>query len=260
MHLPGRLRRLAALAREAGAEILRVRAGGVRVRTKADASPVTQADEAAEAIILKGLAAGWPDIPVIAEEAAAAGVLPDVAERFFLVDPLDGTKSFISGREDFTVNIALIEDGAPVSGVVLAPATGRLYAGERGAGAFFAEGEGAPAPLRPAGPARAGLRAVISADHHDAETQAWLEAHGVSDVISAGSSLKLCVLAEGRADVYPRFGRTMAWDIAAGQAVLEAAGGRVLEAATGRPLRYRGAADGFANPPFVAWAPGVRPS
>ena len=259
MPVPGRLEKLARLTRKAGGEILRIRALGVKAREKADKSPVTAADEAAEAIILEGLGRMWPDIPVIAEESVAAGILPDVGKRFFLVDPLDGTKSFIAGREDFTVNIALIEDGAPVSGVVFVPATGALFAGEQGAGAFFARGEGALAPLKSAGERRGGLRAVASLHHRDTKTDAWLKARGITDVLAVGSSLKLCALAEKKADVYPRFGRTMEWDIAAGQAVLEAAGGRVLEMESGRPLRYGKKARGYDNPPFVAWAPGAGP-
>ncbi len=259
--VPQRLRDLAALARRAGAEILRIRERGAKVREKADSSPVTEADEAAEAVILAGLKELWLDIPVIAEEEAAAGRLPDTGRRFFLVDPLDGTKSFIAGREDFTVNIALIEDGAPVAGVVHVPAKGELYAGDKQAGAFFARGDAPLAPMqhkpRDAGK---GLRAVASLNHRDAQTDAWLAAHGVKDVVAAGSSIKLCLLARGEADVYPRFGRTMEWDIAAGQAVLEAAGGRVLEAESGAPLRYGKAVRGFDNPPFIAWAAGVRPS
>ena len=256
--LPSTLRALAAMARDAGAEILRIRERGYDVRGKADASPVTEADEAAEAIILHGLEELFPGIPVIAEEEAAAGRLPAIERRFLLVDPLDGTKSFIAGREDFTVNIALIEDGAPVIGVVFAPARRWLLAASRDDGAWQASGEAPPTPISPAPPGGR-MRAVASLNHRDEKTDAWLAEHGITDILAAGSSLKLCLLATGEADVYPRFGPTMEWDIAAGHAVLAAAGGQVLEAGSTRPLRYGKAEEGFLNPPFIAWAPGREP-
>jgi 3'(2'), 5'-bisphosphate nucleotidase len=266
---------LARIAHEAGAVIMPF-FGRASARSKADNSPVTEADEAAEAHILKALAKEWPELPVVAEELAAAGRLPVIGRRFFLVDPLDGTREFISGRGEFTVNIALVEDGVPACGAVYAPAAGRMFIGRRGHGAWHARIASDEtlhsAAFRPvtdlAATARkdtssrsgtAGLRAVASRSHRSPETDAWLAARGISEVVPAGSSLKLCVLATGEADVYPRLGSTMEWDIAAGQAVLEAAGGQVLEAETGRPLRYGKAEAGFANPPFIAWAPGVNP-
>ncbi len=259
MTVPPMLRKLADLAVKAGEETLRIRDGDMDLRHKADESPVTAADEAAEKVILAGLADLMPGVPVLAEEEAAAGRIPDISGTFLLVDPLDGTKSYIAGRDDFTVNIARIENGEPVTGVVLAPAKGWLLVGDRKAGAFQSR-DGAPLePIRNRVEDREKLRAVASLNHRDAETDAWLAAHGITDVVAAGSSLKLCLLATGEADVYPRFGPTMEWDIAAGHAVLAATGGRVLVAETGEPLRYGKVETGFLNPAFIAWAAGISP-
>ncbi len=244
----------------AGAEILRIYATEFAVEAKGDASPVTEADQRAEAIILANLKRLAPDIPIVAEEEAAAGRIPATAKRFFLVDPLDGTKEFISRNGEFTVNIALIEDGEPIQGAVYAPALGKLYWGARGEGAYLAEvtdgiiGESRPIRVRQAPPE--GVSAVGSRSHGGEETQIFLKAFKVNDFVAAGSSLKLCLLAEGKADLYPRMGRTMEWDIAAGDAVLRAAGGRV-ETLDGQALRYGkrdqpGESD-FANPHFVAF-------
>ncbi len=259
MTVPPILQKLADLAMKAGEETLRIREGDMDLRRKADESPVTAADEAAEKVILAGLAELMPGVPVIAEEEAAAGRIPDIAGTFLLVDPLDGTKSYIAGRDDFTVNIARIENGAPVTGVVFAPAKGWLLAGDREAGAFQSRNGGMLMPIDNPARDREKLRAVASLNHRDAETDAWLAAHGITDVVAAGSSLKLCLLATGEADVYPRFGPTMEWDIAAGHAVLAAAGGQVLVAETGAPLRYGKVESGFLNPAFIAWAAGVSP-
>jgi 3'(2'), 5'-bisphosphate nucleotidase len=242
-------------ARVAGDEVLRIRRAGYLVHWKADESPVTAADQAAEAIILEHLARMAPGVPVVAEEAAAAGAAPQVAGRFFLVDPLDGTKEFVAGRDEFTVNIALIEQGAPVLGVVGAPALGRLFAGDVTRGeAFEIRGAGGapgsariPMRVRPWPPD--GPVAVASRSHGSAETEAWLAAAAVAARVSIGSSLKFCLLAAGEADVYPRFGPTMEWDTAAGHAVVCAAGGDVHEI-DGRPLRY--GKTGFRNPSFIA--------
>lgn len=244
----------------AGAEILRIYATDFAVADKSDASPVTEADQRAEAIILENLKRLSPDIPVVAEEEAAAGRVPTTATRFFLVDPLDGTKEFISRNGEFTVNIALVENGEPVCGAVYAPALGKLYWGARGEGAFMAEvtdgrpGEARPIRVRTA-PAD-GLSAVGSRSHGGEETQAYLKAFTIKDFVAAGSSLKLCLLAEGKADIYPRMGRTMEWDIAAGDAILRAAGGRV-ETLGGQPLGYgkrnQPNDSDFANPHFVAF-------
>jgi 3'(2'), 5'-bisphosphate nucleotidase len=240
------------LAEEAAAVILDHYRDEAAVRVKADASPVTAADEAAEAVILSGLAALTPMIPVVAEETVAAGRVPDLDDGpFWLVDPLDGTKEFISKNGEFTVNIALIEGREATLGVVLAPALGKVWWGARGHGAMTREGSGGQTEPRriavrpwPAQPV-----AVASRSHADPHTEAFLDAAGVSERISAGSSLKFCLVAEGKADLYPRFGRTMEWDTAAGHAVLSAAGGRVTTR-DGAPFVYR--KPGFENPGFIA--------
>ncbi len=240
----------------AGAEIMRIYATDFTVKGKADQSPVTEADGAAERIILEGLARIAPGIPVVAEEEAAAGRIPEVASRFFLVDPLDGTKEFISRNGEFTVNIALIEDGEPIRGAVYAPAIGRIYWGGRGEGAYVADvtngvmGPSTPICTRPY-PAE-GLTAIGSRSHGGDETWEYLKAFHVSTFRAAGSSLKFCLVAEGAADIYPRMGRTMQWDTAAGDAVLRAAGGRV-ETLDGDALPYGKSGSDFANPHFVAF-------
>ena len=244
------------IARRAGEVILQVYATDFAVRGKDDASPVTQADEQAEALILESLAALAPGIPVVAEESAAAGRVPDLASlggRFWLVDPLDGTKEFIGRNGEFTVNIALVERGEPLLGVVLAPALGplgRLFGGCRGSGAFVEDAAGRRTIACRAVP-DAGLTVVASRSHGDAAAlDAFLAGRKVASLTNAGSSLKLCLVAAGEADLYPRLGRTMEWDIAAGHAVLAAAGGRVCRVDTGEPLRY--GKPGFDNPHFVA--------
>ncbi|NBB51974.1 3'(2'),5'-bisphosphate nucleotidase CysQ [Rhizobium sp. CRIBSB] len=253
------LDRLTRIAIEAGAVIMEIyRRDDAGAADKADGSPVTLADTAAEAVILAGLAQDFPNIPVVAEEAVAAGECPDVGTRFFLVDPLDGTREFISRNGEFTVNIALVEEGQPTVGVVYAPALGLLFAGDAEGARMNREIDGAFGDWTAltAAPAReGGLRVVASRSHMSDETRDWLARYPVADLVSAGSSLKLCRLAEGAADLYPRLGRTMAWDIAAGDAVLRAAGGMV-RCMEGRPFRYdplRVPGDApFANPWFVA--------
>jgi 3'(2'), 5'-bisphosphate nucleotidase len=220
------------------------------VARKGDASPVTQADQLAEAVILAGLARIAPGIPVVAEEAVAAGQVPEVGERFFLVDPLDGTKEFISRNGEFTVNIALIERGRPVLGLVYAPAIDSLYGGAEGVGAWLEDAQGRRAIACRAIPAE-GLTVVASRSHGDESAlDALLAGRLVASRTNAGSSLKLCLVAAGQADLYPRLGRTMEWDIAAGDAVLRAAGGRVTVVADGSDLRY--GKPGFDNPHFAA--------
>jgi 3'(2'), 5'-bisphosphate nucleotidase len=238
------------IARAAGEIAMAVYATDFDVRGKDDASPVTEADERAEALILAGLAQIEPVLPVLAEESVAAGRVPELGSRYWLVDPLDGTREFISRNGEFTVNIALIEEGAPVLGVVLAPATGRLYAGIVGLGAFVEDG-GVRMPIACRSVPPEGLTVLTSRSHGDAAAlDTFLAGRPVASRIAIGSSLKLCLLAAGEADLYPRLGRTMEWDIAAGQAVLVAAGGRIDDLA-GRPLRY--GKPGFENPHFVAW-------
>ncbi|ENO78206.1 3'(2'),5'-bisphosphate nucleotidase CysQ [Thauera sp. 63] len=235
--------------RAAGDVVMAVYRTDFAVRGKDDASPVTEADERAEALILPALEALLPGTPIVAEEAVAAGALPEVGERFWLVDPLDGTKEFISRNGEFTVNIALIEHGTPVLGAVLAPALGRLFAGRVGAGAFVEEG-GERRPIACRGVPADGPTVVASRSHGDAAAlAAFLGGRKVAALKNAGSSLKLCLIACAEADLYPRLGRTMEWDIAAGHAVLAAAGGRV-ETLSGEPLRY--GKPGFDNPHFVA--------
>ena len=237
------------VARAAGAAIMEVYATDFAVRGKADASPVTLADERAEAIITPALERLAPGVAVVAEEAVAAGHTPDVGEWFWLVDPLDGTKEFISRNGEFTVNIALVHRGRPVFGVVLAPALNRLFAGGVGQGAFVEERSGRR-PIRCRTVPETGLVVVASRSHgDDAALNQFLQGRRVASTISAGSSLKLCLVAAGEADIYPRLGRTMEWDIAAGHAVLVAAGGRVRTIA-GEALRY--GKPGFDNPHFVA--------
>jgi 3'(2'), 5'-bisphosphate nucleotidase len=246
---PVLLERLLPIARAGGDAILQVYATDFEVRGKADDSPVTAADERAEAVILPALADLTPEIPVVSEEAVAAGRIPRVGERFWLVDPLDGTKEFIRRNGEFTVNIGLIERGAPVLGVVLAPALGRLYAGAAGHGAYREDAGGRkPIACRVASPT--GLTVVASRSHGDtAALERFLAGRKVAAQTNAGSSLKFCLIAAGEADLYPRLGRTMEWDTAAGHAVLAAAGGRVTTL-EGTDLQY--GKPGFENPHFVA--------
>ena len=252
------LHRISDVAREAGAAAMVAYRSDFGIRHKGDRSPVTDADERAEAVILERLAALTPDIPVISEEQAAAGRAPRATERFWLVDPLDGTKEFIARNGEFTVNIALIESGRPTLGVVAAPALERVFSGARGLGAHVEDDAGRRRVACRAAPAE-GLTLVASRSHGDEQAMArwlagWLAGRTVSANTSAGSSLKFCLVATGAADVYPRLGRTMEWDTAAGHAVLAAAGGRVATL-DGRELTY--GKPGLDNPHFVASGPGV---
>lgn len=248
---PGLLNDVAAIARRAGALIMEIYATDFAVRGKQDASPVTEADERAEKLIVPALRELAPEVPVVAEEAVAAGAAPEVGEWFWLVDPLDGTKEFISRNGEFTVNIALVHRGEAVLGVVFAPALDRLFAGARGQGARV-EQAGVVREIRCRKVPEAGLTVVASRSHGDAAAlDAFLAGRKVAALANAGSSLKLCLVAAGEADLYPRLGRTMEWDIAAGHAVLAAAGGRV-DTVAGVPLRY--GKPGFDNPHFVASA------
>lgn len=251
-HLPAVER----LARAAGEVILTVYASDFQVQGKADLSPVTLADERAEALITPALQALQPQWPVVAEEAASRGDAPAAARTFWLVDPLDGTREFVARNGEFTVNIALVHEGRPVLGVVLLPVSGRLFSAVMGKGAWE-QGVDAHAARR-ALQARAvppeGLCVAGSRSHGDETAlQAFLQTqaggHRVASRITAGSSLKFGLLAAGEADIYPRFGRTMEWDTAAGDAVLTAAGGSVCTL-DGEPLRY--GKPGYENPHFVA--------
>ena len=238
-------------ARAAGAEILKLVAAGYEVEHKSDLSPVTICDRAAEAIILAALADAAPGVPVIAEEEVAEGRIPAHGDTYFLVDPLDGTKEFVRGGDDYTVNIGLIVDGVPRLGVVYQPAIDRLWGGLVGQGAFV-EAERRPQSDPHPRSAATGLDAVASKSHLTQSTIDYLcEAVGECDYVSVGSSLKFCLVAEGRADIYPRLSPTSEWDTAAGHAILLAAGGRV-DGLDGTPLAYGKTA--FLNRGFVATA------
>ena len=232
------------------------RAGDVRF--KADNTPLTAADLEVDDILCAGLAAAFPRIVIVTEERAASHGRPEPNRPFFLVDPIDGTKEFVNRHDDFTINIALIEDGAPVAGVVGAPARGEMYVAALGVGAFrrtFAADASQvdpPAPIAMRPPDNERLTALVSRSHADPATQAFIDANPVGDLRAVGSSLKFCLLAAGEADVYPRFGPTMEWDTAAGHAVLAAAGGVVSDPA-GAPLQY--GKPKFRNTSFIAHAP-----
>lgn len=257
-----------ALASTAGAAILEVvRQGATGATAKADGSPVTAADEAAEAVILAGLQALTPGRPVLAEEAAAAGALPDLGDCYWCVDPLDGTKEFIRGGTDYTVNIALVEHGQPVFGVVYAPARDCLWWGvvgqgarrlqpaaaalARGGEAWLAEAVSMPMRRPAAGDP---LTAMVSRSHCTPETHEFLKRYGITHTSDLGSSLKLCAVGEGTADVYPRLGPTCFWDSAAGCAVARAAGCRVV-APDGSDLAYRPGVPGWKHPAFIVYRP-----
>ncbi|RXV70325.1 3'(2'),5'-bisphosphate nucleotidase [Roseovarius sp. A46] len=248
------------LAIAAGARIMEIYGGpDFEVKVKSDASPVTEADEAADALISAGLRAAFPDVALVTEEQAASH--GQSVTSFLIVDPLDGTKEFINRRGDFTVNIAWVEDGVPVRGIVYAPARGRMFytlpdgRAVEEAGPFDLDTPGAQSPLRVSQPDNAALMVVASKSHRDQATDDYISRYNVRDMTSAGSSLKFCLVASGEADLYPRLGRTMEWDTAAGHAVLAGAGGRVLRFDDLTPLTY--GKPGFANPFFIACAPGV---
>ena len=248
------------LALRAGDEIMRIYgAEDFAVSTKPDASPVTEADEAADALISAGLRAAFPQIPLVTEEQAATH--GQSLSTFLIVDPLDGTKEFVQRRGDFTVNIAYVENGVPRFGVVYAPAKGRLFYTTAQGGSVEEKGPFGeqPGEVVPIGvnstPDNRALMVVASKSHRDAATDAYIARYGVRDMTSAGSSLKFCLVATGEADLYPRLGRTMEWDTAAGDAVLRGAGGEVVRFDDHSPLAY--GKPGFDNPFFIAYAPGV---
>lgn len=247
------------LALSAGRKIMEIFHAGCAVDQKDDASPVTEADRAAELIILDGLRSAFPDVPCVAEEEAASGVLPaKLGDAFFLVDPLDGTKEFIKRSGDFTVNIALVRNGVPEVGVVYAPSSKRLFSGRPGRAELVEldanDGISARHPISVRS-AEAPLTIVASKSHRTLETDDFIARIDAGEIVSVGSSLKFCLVANGEADVYPRFGRTMEWDTAAGDAVLRAAGG-LTTTLDGKPLAYgkrNQAHDAdFANPYFIA--------
>ena len=252
------LRRLALLGGEKIMEIYN--ADDFDVKVKSDESPVTAADEAADAIISAGLRAAFPDVALVTEEQADSH--GQAVSTFLIVDPLDGTKEFIQRRGDFTVNIAYVENGVPTRGVVYAPAKNRLFytlpdgqtVEEIGDQSVDVVGEQRPISVNTA-PDNAALMVVASKSHRDQATDDYIGKYGVKDMTSAGSSMKFCLIAAGEADLYPRLGRTMEWDTAAADAVLRGAGGHVVRFDDHTPLQY--GKDGFANPFFIAYAPGV---
>ncbi|WP_137109799.1 3'(2'),5'-bisphosphate nucleotidase CysQ [Rhodobacter sp. SY28-1] len=253
------------LALQAGDKIMEIYARpDFEVRAKGDASPVTEADEAADAVISAGLRAAFPDVTLITEEQAASHA--QTASTFFIVDPLDGTKEFVQRRGDFTVNIAYVQDGVPLHGIVYAPAKGRLFynlpVGQAveeipylGLDKHSVEHVGLLNELHVSTPDNAALMVVASKSHRDQATDDYISRYAVRDMTSAGSSLKFCLVATGEADLYPRLGRTMEWDTAAGDAVLRGAGGHVVRFDDHQPLAY--GKPGWDNPFFIAYAPGV---
>lgn len=240
---------LADIAHDAARLVMQHFGKAMRVRRKSDASPVTAADEAAEALILSRLRVLAPDVPVIAEEQMAKQADHAPGPRFFLVDPLDGTADFIRGGDEFTVNIALIDNGVAVCGALLAPARHRAFVGEKGKGAWeIAEGGGARRPIRARQAPAEGMTVLVSRNHPTDEAQLYA-GETVARVQPMSSSLKFAILAAAEADLYPRLGPTMEWDTAAGQAILEAAGGRMLSA-SGQMFGY--GKPGFRNGGFIA--------
>jgi len=246
---------LTELVVRAGAAILGVNRGAMKIEGKIDGSPVTEADLAADRIIGDGLARLIPDIPALSEERADQ-FTPAGRGSFFLIDPLDGTKEFVAGRAEFTVNLALVTNGMPLLGIVAAPALGCLWRGLAGRGAERLTLEsGARAPIHTRRPAPAHGEpwvAAVSRSHGDARTEAFIDRRPGAIREKLGSALKFGLLAEGKADIYPRLAPTSEWDIAAGQAVVTAAGGKVTDE-TGAPLRFGERRDGFIVPSFIAW-------
>ena len=248
------------LSLEAGDKIMEIyNSDDFDVKVKSDESPVTAADEAADAIISAGLRAAFPDVALVTEEQSASH--SEKADTFLIVDPLDGTKEFIHRRGDFTVNIAYVENGVPTRGVVYAPAKGRMFFTQADGssveedGPFNHETTGAVNAIRVSDPDNGALMVVASKSHRDQATDDYIGKYAVKDMKSAGSSLKFCLIATGEADIYPRVGRTMEWDTAAGHAVLHGAGGRVVRFDDHSELKY--GKDGYANPFFIAYSPDV---
>lgn len=251
----GFVKQVSNIAVRAGSEIMKIYQSDFTVETKSDNSPVTLADKLAEDLILRSIREGLTDkMPIVSEEAASEGRTPEIpGNTFWLIDPLDGTKEFINKNDEFTVNIALIENGKPVLGVVHLPASATTYSGSA-AGAFVVHGNEPSQKIQCNPHTTAPLTAVVSRSHRVPAVDEYLKDFNIGKEISAGSSLKFCMIAEGGADLYPRFGRTMEWDTAAGHAVLRFAGGRVMNL-DGTDLRY-GKPD-FENPDFIAAGPGI---
>ena len=248
------------LALEAGDVIMEIyNSPDFEVKTKSDESPVTAADEAADALISAGLRAAFPDVMLVTEEQATTHTTS--GDTFLIVDPLDGTKEFIHRRGDFTVNIAYVEKGVPIRGVVYAPAKGRMFFTQADGASVEESGDldkdtvGTLNPINVAASDNSALMVVASKSHRDQATDDYIAKYQVKDMTSAGSSLKFCLVATGEADLYPRLGRTMEWDTAAGHAVLAGAGGKVVRFDDHTSLKY--GKDGYANPYFIAYAPEV---
>jgi 3'(2'), 5'-bisphosphate nucleotidase len=258
---PALLEDLTAIASQAAAAILRVQAAGISVRNKSDASPVTQADEASEAIILAGLARVLPGVAVVSEEAAGLKATTALPDTFLLVDPLDGTREFVAGRDEYTVNIAIVHRGRPVTGIVGAPALDTIWRGVTGGNAerlqlacgAHPKDAGARDTLRTSAHHGDVWRAMVSRSHPDPATEQWLNQLPKVERMVCGSSVKFCRIAEGKADIYPRLGPVSEWDIAAGDAILSTAGGIVLTP-EGEALRYGRVDRNLKVPAFVAWA------
>ncbi|MDV7145133.1 3'(2'),5'-bisphosphate nucleotidase CysQ [Tropicimonas sp. TH_r6] len=248
------------LALEAGDTIMEIyNSDDFEVKAKSDASPVTAADEAADALISAGLAEAFPDVLIVTEEQA--GTHTESAANFLIVDPLDGTKEFIKRRGEFTVNIAYVENGVPVRGVVYAPAKGRLFYTDASGqsveetGGFAKDAAGPISPIKVTTPDNGALMVVASKSHRDQATDDYIAKYNTKDMTSAGSSLKFCLVAAGEADLYPRLGRTMEWDTAAADAVLRGAGGKMVRFDDHSDFTY--GKPGYENPFFIAFAPGV---
>jgi 3'(2'), 5'-bisphosphate nucleotidase len=260
----GLLDDLTSLVMQAAAAVMSVRAGALQTRVKADSSPVTSADEAAEAIILDGLARLLPGVPAISEEATDRGGAGAMGESYFLVDPVDGTRELLAGRDEFTVNLGLVRAGAPVLGIVAAPALGLVWRTLTAGGAErLALAPGAPVEAatartaihtRPFPPERPVV--TVSRSHPDTDTEAFLARLPGAQRVPSGSSIKLCHVAEGKADIYPRLGPTRQWDVAAGHAVVLAAGG-IVTTPTGTPLTYR--SDDYRVRGYIAWGDPTAP-
>ncbi|QKV18764.1 3'(2'),5'-bisphosphate nucleotidase CysQ [Oricola thermophila] len=242
------------ITRQAGDTAMAIYSRKHDVAIKEDNSPVTEADLAVDNLLFPALTERYPEIPVVTEERAATQSIEPGRGRFFLVDPIDGTKEFINKTGEFTINIALIEDGHPVAGIVHAPAAGRMFVGTSSGGAYEIDEDGTSREIRVRA-CEANLTAVASRSHMTEDTELFISENKIGNCVNAGSSLKFCLVAAGEADIYPRFGPTMEWDTAAGHAVLSAAGGRVLTC-DGSPLSY--GKPKFRNPYFIAASPTAR--
>ena len=251
-NLPELLPEIVSVAQDAGAEIMKIYATDFDVNWKSDSSPVTAADEGAEAIILPKLRELTPHYTIVAEEAVTKDGVPDIGSApFWLVDPLDGTREFLNRNGEFTVNIALVIDKEPKLGVIYVPAQDTTYTGLVGVGATRQIGDDAPEPISTRTPPEEGVTVLASRRHGDPEVlSTFLKDRPIAEIRNAGSSLKLCLVAAGEGDIYPRFGNTMEWDIAAGHAILSAAGGRITTE-DGEPMLY--GKETMLNPHFIAW-------